>query len=104
MGDETRQITNELKDTIMGIYNKVGDIAITQAVIQTKQDATYGTVGRIEEKVNKINSRVDSLESTRDKDIGKSKRSTAIKKSVAWILGIISSVIGLAFVGYRIWG
>ena len=90
MGDESRQITNKLEDTIMGIYNKVGDIAITQAVIVTKQDLMHVDV-------KKINSRVTSLETTRSEDTGKSKRSAAIKKSVAWGLGIMTGVAGLVF-------
>ena len=90
MGDETRQITNKLEDTIMGIYNKVGDIAITQAVIVTKQDLMHVDV-------KKINSRVDSLETTRDENVGKSKRSATIKKSVAWGLGVMTGVAGLVF-------
>ena len=90
MGDETRQITNKLEDTIMGIYNKVGDIAITQAVIVTKQDLMHVDV-------KKINSRVDSLETTRDENVGKSKKSSTIKKSVAWGLGLMTGGAGLVF-------
>lgn len=86
MGDETQRVIGKIDEVI----SKVGDIAITQAVIQTKQDATYGTVGRIEIQVNKINSRVDSLESTRDKNV-------ATKKTTAkWVGGIVI-FIGLVF-------
>ena len=94
---ETRQIVEKLDDVIRTMAVDVGKISITQAIIQTKQDSTYTTVGRIEEKVNKINSRVDSLESTRDENIGKSKRSATIKKGIAWGLGITCSVAGLIF-------
>ena len=97
MGEETRKVVDKLDNVIRGMAKSV-------AIIETKQEATYGTVGRIEAQVNKINSRVDSLESTRDEDIGKSKRSAAIKKSVAWGLGITGSVVGLLFIGFRIWG
>ena len=90
MGEETRQITNKLEDTIMGIYNKVGDIAITQAVIVTKQDLMHVDV-------KKINSRVTSLETTRSESVGKGKKSASIKKGVAWGLGITCSVAGLIF-------
>ena len=90
MGEETRQITNKLEDTIMGIYNKVGDIAITQAVIVTKQDLMHVDV-------KKINSRVTSLEKIESENMGKSKKAASIKKSVAWTLGILTGVGGLAF-------
>ena len=90
MGDETRQITNKLEDTIMGIYNKVGDIAITQAVIVTKQDLMHVDV-------KKINSRVTSLETTRSEDTGKSKKSASIKKGIAWTLSIMGVVGGFVF-------
>ena len=90
MGDESRQITNKLEDTIMGIYNKVGDIAITQAVIVTKQDLMHVDV-------KKINSRVTSLEKTESENVGKSKRSATIKKNVAWGLGVMTGVAGLIF-------
>ncbi len=82
-GDETRQITNKLEDVIRGMADKVGDIAITQAVIQTKQDATHGTVGRIETQVNKINSRVNKLESWKDKSV------SAKKTTAKWVSGIV---------------
>jgi len=89
MGDETQRVLGKLDYVIRTMANKVGEIAVTQAVIQTKQDATYGTVGRIEEKVNKINHRVDSLESTRDKAKGMSKLIGIITGGIFVILGIL---------------
>jgi len=90
MGEETRQITNKLEDVIRSMAVDVGKISTTQAVIQTKQDSTYTTVGRIEEKVNKINSRVDSLESTRDKAKG-------MGKVLGWVFGFVIGIPGLAW-------
>ena len=90
MGEETRQITNKLEDTIMGIYSKVGNILITQAVIVAKQDLMHVDV-------KKINSRVTSLETTRSENVGKGKKSASIKKSIAWGLGIMTGVAGLIF-------
>ena len=87
---ETRQIVEKLDDVIRTMAVDVGKISITQAVIVTKQDLMHVDV-------KKINSRVDSLESTRDENIGKSKRSATIKKGIAWGLGITCSVAGLIF-------
>lgn len=92
MGEETRMITNKLEDIIREMAKDVGKIATTQATIKTKQEATFGTVGRIETKVNIINSRVDSLESTRDKAKG-------MGKAVA----IIGSILGLGIAALKIW-
>ena len=83
---EARQID----DVIRTMAVDVGKISITQAVIVTKQDLMHVDV-------KKINSRVDSLESTRDENIGKSKSSATIKKGIAWGLGITCSVAGLIF-------
>ena len=80
----------KLDDVIRTMAVDVGKISITQAVIVTKQDLMHVDV-------KKINSRVDSLESTRDENIGKSKRSATIKKGIAWGLGITCSVAGLIF-------
>ncbi len=90
-GDETKRVIGNLEDVIRATAGQVGEIAITQAVIQTKQDSTYITVGRIEEKVNKINSRVDSLESSRDKFKGMSKT-----------IAIIGGVLGLGLGALKI--
>ena len=87
---ETRQIVEKLDDVIRTMAVDVGKISITQAVIVTKQDLMHVDV-------KKINSRVDSLESTRDENIGKSKMSATIKKGIAWGLGITCSVAGLIF-------
>lgn len=73
MGDETRQITNKLETTIMGIYDKVGDIAITQATICTKQDAMHRDVKRINGRLGAVEKKTDKLESWRDKFIGGGK-------------------------------
>ena len=90
MGEETRQIVEKLEDDIRTMAANVGKMSITQAVIQTKQESTYNTVGRIEEKVNKINSRVDSLESTRDKAKG-------MGKVMGWVFGFVIGIPGLAW-------
>ncbi len=92
MGDETRMITNKLEDIIREMAKDVGKIATTQATIQTRQEATFGTVGRIETKVNIINSRVDSLESTRDKAKGMGKT-----------MAVLGGVIGLGIAALKIW-
>ena len=87
---ETRQIVEKLDDVIRTMAVDVGKISITQAIIQTKQDSTYTTVGRIEEKVNKINSRVNSLESTRD-------RAKGMGKVAGWVFGFVIGIPGLAW-------
>ncbi len=90
MGDETRQITNKLEDVIRSMADKVGDIAITQATICTKQDNMHEDVKETQVNVKKINGRVNSLESTRDKNRG-------MAKVWGWVAVFVIGLPGLAW-------
>ena len=90
MGDETRQITVKLQETIVTMAGQVGEIHGWRDSVDKRLDG-------VDEKLSIANGRTDSLEKTRDENIGKSKRSATIKKNVAWGLGILTGVGGLAF-------
>ena len=97
MGDESRQITNKLEDTIMSIYNKVGDISISQATIIANGKSMHTDIRKLNGRLATVEEKTDSLESTRDESVGRGKKSATIKKGIAWGLGIMTGVAGLVF-------
>ena len=90
MGDETRQITVKLQDTILTMAGQVGEIHGWRDSVDKRLDG-------VDKKLSIVNGRTDSLEKTRDENIGKGKRLATIKKSVAWGLGVVTGIAGLVF-------
>ena len=84
------EITPELQKTILTMAGQVGEIHGWRDSVDKRLDG-------VDRKLSIANGRTDSLEKTRDENIGKSKRSATIKKSVAWGLGIMTGVGGLIF-------
>ena len=84
------EITPELQKTILTMAGQVGEIHGWRDSVDKRLDG-------VDRKLSIANGRTDSLEKTRDENIGKSKRSATIKKSIAWGLGLMTGVAGLVF-------
>ena len=84
------EMSPELQKTILKMAGQVGEIHGWRSSVDKRLDG-------VDRKLSIANGRTDSLEKTRDENIGKSKRSATIKKSVAWGLGIMTGVGGLIF-------
>ena len=84
------EITPELQKTILKMAGQVGEIHGWRDSVDKRLDG-------VDRKLSIANGRVDSLESTRDENIGKGKKLASIKKSIAWGLGIMTGVAGLVF-------
>lgn len=95
--DRTLQEMRDDRRLMQQIADKVNGIAVTQATQITKSDAMHTDVRKINGRVTTVEIKVDSLESTRDKNIGKSKGSASIKKTVAWTVVIMGTIGGLIF-------
>ncbi len=89
-GDETRQITIRLEDVIRGMADKVGDIAITQAVIVTKQDSMHKDVKKINGRLRTVEDKTDDLESSRDKNKG-------MVRVFSWVGGFLVGLPSIAW-------
>lgn len=95
-GEGTQQFIRGLGELIRETNAQVNKTAIDVAVIKTKQDQTHS-------EVIKINSRVVSLEDTRSENIGQKKKTASIRKTITWILGIITACAGLVFGAIKLW-
>ena len=92
-GDETRQITIRLEDVIRGMADKVGDIAITQATICTKQDAMHTDVRKINGRLATVEKKTDKLESWRDKILGGGKVIGGLVVLIGLIFGVLRMLL-----------